>query len=115
MLARHQGDGDAHQNSQSAENLDGSETGAEPGPFDQRAERSRQALNQQHGKTGAQTGQRLEQGDVAEADAENAAEEKDGERVALQADSKTVRPNAEKKGGASKTPEVGFSAANEFG
>src|SRR5438093_550237 len=115
MLARDQSDGDAYQNSQAAEDLDGSEACAEPGPFDQRAKWSGQALNQQHGKAGTQTRQRLEQRDIAKADPEDAAEEKDGESIALQADSKAVRPNAKQQGGASKTPEVGFSPANEFG
>ena len=115
MVAGYEGDADAEEDSYAASYLPTTEGRAEPNPFNQRTEGGGEALDEQEGKTRAQAGQGLEQGDVPDADAQNPADEKHWKGVAAQADSETVGPEGKEQRGAGEPPKICFGPANQLG
>src|SRR5438093_4552517 len=115
MLARSQRDGDAGQNYEAARDLPGCERGSQPGPFDERAQRRGETLNQQQREARAEPRQGLEEGHVTDADAQDATEEKGREGVAGQSDAESVSPHAEHESRHRQPPEIRLGAADQFG
>jgi hypothetical protein len=111
MVARRERDDHAGENHGHANNLREVQPGAEPEPFDQHGERRDEALGEQNRPAAAEPRQRLKIRGVAEADAGQSAQDKNGKRPAAGARAERVRPNRQKKHGAADAPEIRLHAA----
>ena len=115
MVARRERDDHAGENHGHAKNFREVQPGAEPEPFDHRGEQRGEALGEQNGPAAAQPRQRLEIGGVAQADAGQPAQDKNGKRRAAGAGAQRVRPDGQKQHGAADAPEIGLHAAEPRG
>ena len=95
-------------------NLRPSQFRPEPKPFDGRARDGGAALHEQRCQTRAESWQTLKQENIG-ADADHAADEKQGEGNAGQSQAKRVGPERERNRRDGDAPEVRLGAAEHFG
>ncbi len=111
MVARRERDDHPGENHGHANNFREVQPGAEPEPFDQHGEQRGEALGEQNRPAAAEARQRLIISGVAEADAGQSAQDKNGERPAVRARAERICPNRQEKHGADNAPEICLHAA----
>jgi hypothetical protein len=113
VFARSEGYGDSREDDEAAEDLAKGEGVIEPDPFEGGADGCGEAMEEDHGEPGADSRESLVEGEVADAEADDAAEEEKGQGFAGEASADGVGVEGEEKCGDENAKEIGFESADE--